>query len=144
MYQELKDQIAREDVANASVLLQQEILIYEKKKMTTLSASEFQNTHYEVVMKEFMRQRQKLWNIRKVYVTPPDEVVPMREILESLKYLYFKSLALGVKLNSLCFDPSAVIDSTLIIEDFYEEIKKEKFHWKFWPQILGFFFYIFL
>lgn len=121
-------------------MLQHEILIYEKNKIKAISSSEFQNTHYDNVMIEFLRERQKLRNTRKIYITLPEKVVPMRDILISLKYSYFMSLALGIKLNSLCADESVVIDSTLIIDDFYEEIKNENFHWKFWPQILGIYF----
>lgn len=134
---ELKEQIVKEETANVSILLEQENLIYEKKKTPALSVSEFQDSHYDNVMVEFLRERQKLRNTRKIYITLPEKVVPMRDVLVSLKYKYFKSLAFGVKLNSLCFDTSIEIDSTLIIDDFYEEIKKENFHWKFWPQILG-------
>lgn len=67
---ELKDQLQREDAANASLLLQHEILVYEKKKLTKLRESEFQNNQYDALLKVWVRERQRLLSCRKEYIQP--------------------------------------------------------------------------
>jgi hypothetical protein len=67
---ELKDQIQREETAHSSLLLQHEILVYEKKKITKLSESEFQNNQYDSYLKLWVRERQRVLSCRKEYIKP--------------------------------------------------------------------------
>jgi hypothetical protein len=53
-----------------------------------------------------------------------------------LHYNYFKSLALGIKLNAL-FTDDKTLSTHLLVDELYANIKRLNFHWKFWPQILG-------
>jgi hypothetical protein len=67
---ELKDQLQREDSAHSSLTLQHEILVYEKKKITKLCESEFQNNQYDSLLKIWVRERQRLLSCRKEYIQP--------------------------------------------------------------------------
>jgi hypothetical protein len=68
--EELKDQIQREDSAYSSVLLQNEILVFEKKRIMKLSESEFQNNQYDMLLKQWVRERQRVLLCRKEYIKP--------------------------------------------------------------------------